>query len=408
VSRAYDELTRRNLVDGQVGRGTYVRSDVALPDPPFVPERRDGEIIDLSMLKPVQDPELPDRFAKALRDVAGGLDPRILSSFRPNTVFRRNREVALGWLRLCGLETATDNVQITNGVTPAIAIALMAVARPGDTIATEAIGHHTLLPLTNYMGMSLKGIAIDREGMLPDALDEACAGGRIAAVFLVPTLGNPTVAMMGEARRRDIVAIARRRGLMLIENDALGPLVERSAPPFFALAPERSFYLTSFTKCVMPGLRTGYMVVPDDLIPSVANRQLVTMWMATPLIAEIAARWVADGTALDLARRQRRRLRARNATARTLLDGLGAHHHQDALHVWLPLRPEWREDQFVSQARLHGVAVAPGASFITEPGQVIQAVRISIGSSTEPELAVGLKVVERLARSAPEPALLTI
>lgn len=408
VSRAYDELSRRKLIEGQVGRGTFVRSDLRMPDLPFVPERRDGEIIDLSMLKPVHDPELTDRFAKVLREIASGVDPRVLNSFRPNTVFRRDKEIALGWLRLCGLDTAPDNIQITNGVTPAMTIALMSVARAGATIATEVIGHHTLLPLTSYLGMSLKGIAIDGEGMIPDALEEACVTNQISTVFLVPSLANPTVCLMGEDRRQAIVDVARRHDLILIENDVLGPLVERSAPPLSALAPERSFYLTSFTKCVMPGLRTGYMVVPDDLIPSVANRHLVAMWMATPLIAEIAARWVSDGTALDMTRRQRAQLRARNAMAERQLHGLGAHHHHDALHVWLPLPPAWREDQFVSQARLHGVAVAPGASFLTEPGQVSQGIRISVGSAEEAEFAAGLKIVERLVRSVPEPALLTI
>jgi DNA-binding transcriptional MocR family regulator len=68
----------------------------------------------------------------------------------------------------------------------------------------------------------------------------------------------------------------------------------------------------------------------------------------------------------------------------------------------------WREDQFVSHALLRGVAVAPGASFVTDPAVDCSAVRISVGSTSIDELRRGLEVVARLVSSVPEPALLAI
>lgn len=409
VSRAYDELMRRGFIVGEVGRGTFVRPAKSEPSPPFITDGRPGELIDLSILKPVSDEAHVEHMRTALRALADELPHSVLFAFRPQFALRRYRETALDWLELCGLSTRPENVQITNGTTPGITVALMSAARPGDLIVTEGIGHHTIVPLASYLGLRVKGLRIDGEGIVPEALEEACANGSVRALFTVPSAANPTTAMMSRGRREALVEIARRHDLTIIENDAWGPLIEGRPPPIAALAPERTLYVTSFTKCVMPGLRTGYLVAPDAMIPAVANRLLVTNWMATALIAELAARWIGDGTALELMTWQREALRVRHETASAILGDLACRSHARGLHIWLPLPPGWREEEFVSHARLQGVALAPGSSFLTDaslpaPG----AVRISVGSTSLDRLRMGLATVLRLVGSPPEPALLAI
>jgi DNA-binding transcriptional MocR family regulator len=408
VSRAYEELIRRGLIVGEVGRGTFVRPDRSEPAPPFITERGAGGLIDLSILKPVGDTIHIERMKTALAALHDDLPLSTLFSFRPSLAHRRYREVAVEWLRLCGLQASPSAVLVTNGASPGLTIALMSAARPGDAVATEEIGHHMLRPQASYLGLRLKGLPIDDDGILPDALDQACASETIKALFLVPSAANPTVAMVSRARREAIVEIARRHNLYIIENDAWGPLVEDRPPPIASLAPERTFYVTSFTKCGMPGLRTGYLVAPDLLLSSVATRHLVTNWSATSMVAEIATRWVADGTARELLHWQRAALKARNALAAEVLGDIPRRQHPNSLHIWLPLPSGWREDEFVAQARLHNVAVAPGASFAAEASVRTAAVRISVGATTRDELRQGLEVVARMARAEPEPALLAI
>ncbi len=137
------------------------------------------------------------------------------------------------------------------------------------------------------------------------------------------------------------------------------------------------------------------------------NRHLVTNWIATPLIAEIATRWVADGTALELVRWQRGALRRRQAVAAEMLVGIPYRSHAQALHAWISLESRAAEDLFVAQARLRGVAVAPGRSFQTGASEQ-PAVRISLGSTTEEELRAGLRIMTNLIHSDPEPLLLAI
>ncbi|HUG60861.1 MAG TPA: GntR family transcriptional regulator, partial [Methylomirabilota bacterium] len=144
VSRAYEELIRRGLLSGETGRGTFVRTARREPEPPYLPERL-GEVIDLSILKPICEPIHLDRMKAALAGLAETIPANAVLSFRPNVVFPRHRKVAVEWLRVCGLDASPLNVSITNGATAGMTVALMSVAPPGSWVATEAIGHHTLL-----------------------------------------------------------------------------------------------------------------------------------------------------------------------------------------------------------------------------------------------------------------------
>ncbi|ANK88767.1 MULTISPECIES: MocR-like ectoine utilization transcription factor EhuR [unclassified Rhizobium] len=407
VSRAYDELSRRGLISGEIGRGSFVQTRPREPEPPYLPERL-GEVIDLSILKPVCEQIHLERLRQAFGWLSENLPSSSALSFRPNMVFPRHRVVATEWLARCGLDVSPLNISLTNGATSGMTVALMSVAPPGSTIATEAISHHTLVPLSTYLGLHLEGLAIDEEGMIPEALDEACRTGPIRAIFLQPSVINPMAALMSAERRQALAAVAAKHDIAIIENDILGPMVEDRAPPMAAFAPERTLYVTSFTKITVPGLRIGYLVAPDRYVAAVANRHLVSSWMATPAMAEIATRWVSDGTAMELVNWQRRALVGRHAIAAEMLAGLSYRTHPQSLHVWLPLSGSHTEDGFVSQARLRGVAIAPGKSFRTADHGWTPAVRISLGSTTEGELRTGLGIVASLAQGNPEELLLAI
>jgi DNA-binding transcriptional MocR family regulator len=316
--------------------------------------------------------------------------------------------VAVEWLRGCGVDVSPQNVSLTNGATAGMTVALMSVAPPGSTIATEAIGHHTLVPLARYLGLHLEGLAIDGDGLVPEALDEACRLSDIRAVFLQPSVINPTATLMSAGRREAIAEVARRHDLAIIENDVLGPLVEDRPPPVAAFAPERTLYVTSFTKITVPGLRIGYLAAPDRHAAAVANRHLVSNWMATPMVAEIASKWVVDGTAMELVHWQRQALRRRLDIAAEVLGTVDYRAHRDGLHLWLPLPDGRSEEGFVAQARLQGAAIAPGIAFRISDAPWRPAVRIALGSTSEGELRAGLGVVSRLLLADPEHLLLAI
>lgn len=129
VSRAYDELIRRGLISGEIGRGSFVQTRPKEPEPPYLPERL-GELVDLSILKPVCEQLHLERMREAFGWLAENLPSSSALSFRPNMVFPRHRAVAAEWLARCGLDVSPLNINLTNGATSGMTVALMSVAPP--------------------------------------------------------------------------------------------------------------------------------------------------------------------------------------------------------------------------------------------------------------------------------------
>jgi hypothetical protein len=159
-----------------------------------------------------------------------------------------------------------------------------------------------------------------------------------------------------------------------------------------AFAPERTLYVTSFTKITVPGLRIGYLVAPDRYVAAVANRHLVSNWMATPLVAEIATKWVSDGTAMELVNWQRGALRRRQDIARKCWAGSTiAPGRRPACLAAAACRA--RRGKLCGPGPSAGRGDRAGHILPTADAPWHPAVRISLGSTTEGELRAGLSVV---------------
>lgn len=380
VSKAYEALRRKNLIDGHVGRGSYVLDPNAHNDQPFKLRSEGSDRFDLSISRPVFSKLHVDRFQEALVRLPNELDPSMFLSCRPNVGHERHREAGVRWLDICGVKAAADRIIMTNGVSQGMSAALSALTRPGDTVLSDDITHHLLVSGCSYLGLNLVGLKTDEHGILPNALEKYCREKDAKILFLLPSLASPTALMMPEDRRQALVDVARKYGLFIIENDAFGPAVDARPVPVTTLAPERSIYLTSFSKCTVSGLRAGYLVAPDHLMPALTGRIVVFGWMATPLICELASRWVLDGTAHELALWQRGELMKRFEIAQMALSGLDISGHASGLHIWLRLPAEWTTSRFVAYARELKISVAPDTPFLSPKTLSQNAVRISLGS----------------------------
>ncbi len=410
VSRAYEKLIRDGFVTGAVGRGTFVKASSGDPrTTPYQQLEADDPVIDCSMLTPVIGPLHRTAMDAALADLSGRIPAEVLFSFRPRQTLQRRVERALPWLAGCGVAARPERVLPTNGATAAMTVALMTAAAPGEVVMAETMSHHTLKPLTEYLGLRMASLAADEAGVLPDAVAAAHRERGARVLYLMPAGNGPEATVMSPTRRAEIVAVARRHDLRIVENDAWGPLEPDRPPPLAALAPERAFYFTSLTKCLLPGLRIGWLVVPEAFVTAAFGRHLVSNWMATALIAEIGARWIADGTARRLLAWQRRQLARRNQLAQRALAGLPHRANPHGLHVWLHLPAGWDERAFVNSARLRGVAITPASAFDTRAEvPTARGVRICLGAASEPALAQALTTLASLARNRPEPDFLTI
>ena len=399
VSRAYDKLVEAGKIVGEVGRGTFVRAasdDISMP---FVSRKAAGRLLDMSILKPVLDHAHEEAMQKTLRALARSLPRAVMGDFRQDLRTVDGSSSVRRWLSLCGLDLDGMAVIPTNGSTSAMTIAIMTAAQPGDLIVSEDIGHHTLRPLARFLGIRLQGVTVDAGGICPEALERVCAKEPVKAVYLIPNGANPLAFTMTESRRAAVIEVARRHDVLIIENQSWGPLQDAPPPPMAMMAPERVLYFTSLTKCLMPGLRVGYLVVPDHLSASAGNRHMATNWMATNLMTEIASHWIEDGTANTLLNRQQLALRDRADFAANVFRGLDMRTSPNGLHLWLPCSDIYEEAALVKSLHEIGIAVASGASFAIGPPDRHPGLRLAIGGQSFPEFARGIRMIDANLRN---------
>ena len=286
-----------------------VASEAAL----FALEQRPvGGVIDLSPNTPpalVRDPDL----AVALAAIDAHEAARLLHY--PTTADTLvHRRTAASWLGRRGVEAPPDSIVICAGAQHAMDTAI-SVFPEIEEIACEALVYPGLKAVARRWRRRLHAMAMDREGVIPEAFEAACRAGVRLAV-LSPTLHNPTTATMSADRRRQVVEIARRWDVILVEEDVYGLLPENAPSPLAALAPERVLYLTGLSKTVAPGLRIGYLVFPPRLHDRMRDTSHHTTWYVSPLSAALASRWLGDGTAWRRLLAQRRELAARHRCRR--------------------------------------------------------------------------------------------
>ena len=396
VTRAYAEARGRGLLTGKVGQGTFVRAAKAAS------RTAPGEgRVDLSM-------NLPPRFSDAAlvgrlwRDIAGleedGLD--LLLQYQAPGGALADRRAAVEWLTPRLPDLAVDRLVIAPGAQSALLAITSLLAAPGDIIAAEALCYPGFRALAAQARFALAPVAMDDEGILPDVLDKLCQQKKPKALYLTPTLHNPTTATMSLARREAVIAVARRRNLVLIEDDAYGMLAEKSPPPLAALAPDITWHVAGLAKCLSPALRLAYCAAPDVRAAlRLAAAIRASAAMASPLTAAIARSWIENGTAAQLLSAIRKESAARRVLAAQFLPSAQVR-GSDGFHIWLTLPPPWTRGEFLTRLTPLGIgAVASDAFALTDPPE---ALRLGLGApQTQEELAHGLAVIADLLAEPP-------
>jgi DNA-binding transcriptional MocR family regulator len=240
-----------------------------------------------------------------------------------------------------GVEADPDRVLVCAGVQHALLIALVTLTRPGDWLLTESLTYPGLRAAAQLLHLRLMPVAMDREGLLPGALEAALARRRARVLYCIPTIQNPTTATMSLARRRRLVELARQHDIAIIEDAVHHLLGDEPPPPIAHLAPERTYLVAGMSKTVAGGLRVAYLVSPPAAVGRLQDGLWATTWMASPLAAEVAARWIDDGTADRTLHRKRVEAARRGALARRMLPVGSLRWSQHAYHAWLQLPRGW-------------------------------------------------------------------
>ncbi|MEU9152217.1 aminotransferase class I/II-fold pyridoxal phosphate-dependent enzyme [Streptomyces sp. NPDC048417] len=372
VATAYKELRRRGIV---VTRG---RGGTVVAPAPAVASRR------------------PPRVPAGLRDLAGGHpDPALLPglvppsrlspgarSHRSTPRLARLEEAVRDWLRPDGVPV--EHVTFAHGALDLIGRLLTVELRPGDAVAMEDPGYHHLLDLVPALGLRIVPVAVDDEGMRPEALRTALRAGA-RAVVCSPRAQNPYGGCFSAARRDTLADVLREESdVLVIENDHASSVTDAPLHSLTAAGPARWVHVRTVSKFLGTDLRWAAAACDPVSLARHDGLLLLTSGWVSHLLQETVLGLMTDAGTRALVARARATYALRRETLARELAGRGiASHGVSGMNLWVPVRDE---SAVVNGLRSYGWWVASGARFRMSAGP---GVRIST-AGLEPADAVRL------------------
>lgn len=390
VSRAYAELERIGLVVARVGDGTFVREhglersrDRGFKNFIDAPPR----CIDMSRSMPIPGQEGAMLLAGSLEALAADAATlRELMLYTPELGSVRHRQAGARWLSHGDFAAEPGQIVCVNGGQHGLLCSLIALLRAGDIVVTERLTYPGLIGAARLLGIKLLGIEMDDEGLVPEALREACRSHRVAALYCTPSIQNPTTAVLSVERRERVAEVCRAHNVLIIEDDAHGVAMPGRPPPVSLFAPERGIVIGSLSKVVAAGLRVGYVHAPLPLISRFGAAVRSTCWMATPLTIEVASRWIEQGVAQTLVRQQSAELARRKRLAERHLAGLNYATHPQSPHFWIEVPAPGRAPDVQFVLAQHNCLVSAAGLFAVGQTAVPEFVRASVSHAGGDEL----------------------
>src|ERR1700761_431380 len=379
AGRVYVELRKRGLVSGETGRGTFVRispptTHPVLAEPP-------AATINLETSYPV----LPDQrtlLAPALQSIAA--DAELLRhALRETTVsgtIAQRAATVIGLAR-SGWQPEPNTLMFAGNGRQAIAASFAALASPGDRIGFEALTYPVAKALAERRGLVPVSIAVDEEGILPDAIRAAHDRLPLKAIYLQPTMQNPLGVTASAPRRRQIAGLLDELdGPIAIEDTVYAFLDEGAPPPLRANVPERTVLIDSLSKRIGPGLTFGIISAPNRLTSALAKAIMAGAWGASGFAMEACTRWLDDGTVAMLEAAKRLDANARQAIVSRAFQGHEIRAHPCSYYFLVDLPQHRRAGDVIESAARRGIALAPASAFTVLPGHAPNSVRVGMAN----------------------------
>jgi DNA-binding transcriptional MocR family regulator len=399
VTRAYDEAKRRSLLQARGALGTFAA----------VAKVELAQMLDLSMNipPPPGDLALEDLLKQGLAQVLLRTDADDLMAYHLGGGGKADRMAGASWLAPMFPEVDAARIVACPGAQAALAALILALTQAGDAIVAEPAVYPGLRAAAQQLGRRVITAQADEKGLRPDALEQACREQGARLVYLNPTAQNPTGLTMPEQRRRDIARVARKCGARIIEDDPYWLLTDAASgagtpAPIARFAPAQVYYISTLSKCLVPGLRTAFVLLPDEQGRDVFLAALRSFaLMSNPLTTTLVTQWIHDGSAARLLAGVQAEARTRRELARQILGGTPAI-PSGGIHVWHALPAYWTPADLARSARAEGLAVTASDAFYANDVQAPNAIRISLGGVREhARLAAGLKKLSDLLARKP-------
>ena len=391
VTEAYGRLSAEGYVEGHSGRGSLVSAA-----PPHVPPRSTAGAlaptpraagIHLYALEPAAEVPFdfrPGRPDPALFPVAAWRRCYVRTLIRTPGQYDdpggtpELRAALANWVaRSRGVAATPGEVFVTSGAGHAVDLVARVLADPDDTVAVEEPGYPPVVSILRGQGLRVVGVPVDEQGIVVEAIP-----ARARLVYVTPSHQYPLGMVMSRRRRLELMHWATGAGAAVVEDDYDSEFRHAARPlePLQRLDRDgRVIYVGTFSKCLSPGLRAGFLVAPRTLLPALRAARQAVDWCPPPATQEALTHFINDGHLDQHLRRTRRRYGERHRLMRQALDRFLPDGYRQlpavaGLHITVTgPRDPWDPDLDPALAR-HGVRAAslrrtyafdpPGAGFV--------------------------------------------
>lgn len=433
VSAAYSLLEERGVIEGQVGRGSFVsfpradsgtarQWDAILPPASASVDRVAGRnaTISFASSRPADDDFPLAEFRTLAKQVIDGPDAPGILQLGSSRGYAPLRNYLLTEGRREGVVRTDDDLIITNGCQQGLDLLARLLVQPGTGVAIEDPVYHGSLRVFSRSRAELFGVPVDGFGMMPDALGSVLERNRPRLLVVTPSFQNPTGSTMPVERRQQIISLAHRYGCILIENDIYSAL-HYTVEPLPTLkqldGSGNTILLRSYSKVAFPGLRVGWVVAPWPVVARLAEAKEISDLHSDHLSQAVLLRFAESGELESHLERTRaggaERLRAvLDACARCFPQGTRWTTPAGGMSLWLELPAPLTADNLLLSVQEKGVDFLPGQYFSVR-GTHIRCLRISFGGLKPLQIARGIQILGQTAweqfsasnrRSAEEPA----
>ncbi len=306
-----------------------------------------------------------------------------------------------------------SRVVVTSGSLQGFVFLVEHLVQPGARVLVEAPTYDRPLKILARLGAEVVPLAMDDEGLQPEALERALAeGAKPAFLYTIATFQNPSGRTLSEERRRRVVEIARAHDLLVLEDDPYGLVrFEGDAPPtlFELEGGTNVIYASSFSKTIAPGVRVGYFVLPQELAAQI-EALAVSTYISPPFLAQATVHeFLRRGNFGPNLTRVNGLLKARRDA---MLEALERHMPPDATwsrpeggyFIWLDVPSGPDTAGLLSQAEAAGVTFVKGTDFFVPGGGGERSLRLAFSFVSPEEIGEGVAKLAPLLRGSPAPA----
>ncbi len=427
VENAYAELEADGLVFSRMGSGTYVlpqhsipvitKTNLETPWPLWQQSVQDRNIVSssdlvdevlhasghphpISFASGVSDSrQFPvDEFRKVIqavmkRDQIATLEYGEKSGYAPL------REGIARILASQGLQTHPENILITAGSQQAIFLISQVLLKPNDTVLVEEPTYSGALDLFRTLGFQITGIPMDGQGMQVEKLEKLLQQYHPKLIYTVPNFHNPTGTCLSSIRRRELIVLADKYNVPIIEDDFVGDLryEGHAQPSLKALDPGgQVIYISTFSKMLMPGLRVGFIVADGPVYESLLNFKRLSDLATPTLIQRALDVYVTVGRYQAYLHRSSQVFRKRRdamleSIDRYLPSGVSFDAPKGGLFIWLRLPESILADKLLPVACREGVSFAPGNFFFTDGTSGKEWIRLNFASQPVEDIEEGIR-----------------